>query len=133
MATDTAGSGQLAGARARVGRDGLADDEAIGNELANGLARVGVRDFVDFVGIEPDLALATANNRGSETLLSAEVDPAELSCQLHSTPKPACDLENSSSPGRSLWNCMGGERPPTGHGQRATDAVVTYLLCGCVR
>lgn len=55
--------------------DGLADDEAIANELADGLTGVGVRDLADFVGIEPDLALAAPNNGRSEALLSAEVDP----------------------------------------------------------
>ena len=40
--------------------DGLADDEAIGHEFADRLTRVGLTDFGHFVGIEPDLALATA-------------------------------------------------------------------------
>ncbi len=55
--------------------DLLADDEAIGHELADCLAGVGVGDFVHFVGIEPDLALATANDGGREALLGAEIDP----------------------------------------------------------
>lgn len=55
--------------------DLLADDEAIGHELADRLARVGVGDFVHFIGIEPDLALAAANDRGREALLGAEIDP----------------------------------------------------------
>ena len=38
----------------------FADNEAIGDELADGLARVGVGDFVNFVRVEPDLALAAA-------------------------------------------------------------------------
>lgn len=50
---------------------GLFDDESIGDELADGLAGVGVRDFTDFVGVEPDLALATANDGGGQALLSA--------------------------------------------------------------
>lgn len=57
--------------------DGLADDEAIGDELADGLARVGVGDFAGLVGVEPDLALTTANNGSGQALLSAEVDPVE--------------------------------------------------------
>lgn len=62
VATDAAGSSQLPGARARVHGDGLADDEAIGDELADGLAGVGVGDLVDLVGVEPDLALSAAND-----------------------------------------------------------------------
>ena len=49
----------------------LADNEAIGNELTDGLAGVGVRDFVDFVGVEPDLAFAAADDGGREALLGA--------------------------------------------------------------
>lgn len=55
--------------------DGLADDEAIADELADGLAGVGVGDFADLVGVEPDLALAAADDRGREALLRAEIDP----------------------------------------------------------
>lgn len=51
--------------------DLFADDEAIGYELTDGLARVGVGDFVDFVRVEPDLALAATRDRGGEPLLSA--------------------------------------------------------------
>jgi len=57
--------------------DGLADDEAIGDELADGLAGVCVRDFADFVGVEPDLALSTSNDGCREALLSTEIDPIE--------------------------------------------------------
>lgn len=57
--------------------DGLSDDEAIGDELANGLARVGVGDLVDLVGVEPDLALAAAEDISREALLSSQVDPVE--------------------------------------------------------
>ena len=55
--------------------NGLADDEAIANKFADGLAGIGVGDFVHFVGIEPDLALATANYGGCEALLRPEIDP----------------------------------------------------------
>ena len=41
-------------------RDWLANDKAIGDELADCLAGVGIGDFVDFIRIEPDLALSTA-------------------------------------------------------------------------
>lgn len=55
--------------------DGFADDEAIADELADGLARIGVRDFVNFIRVEPDLAFATANYGGSKALLCREVHP----------------------------------------------------------
>ena len=55
--------------------DLLANDEAIRHELADSLAGVGVGDFVHFIRIEPDLALATANDGGRVALLGAEVDP----------------------------------------------------------
>jgi hypothetical protein len=45
-----------------VGGDGLADDEAILNELADGLAGVGVGDFALLAWVEPDLALAAADD-----------------------------------------------------------------------
>lgn len=51
-------------------RDLFADDKSIGDELADGLARVGVGDFAGFIRVEPDLALSAANDRGRETLLS---------------------------------------------------------------
>lgn len=57
--------------------DRLADDEAIGDKLADGLAGVGVRDFVDFVRVEPDLALTAAGDGGRKALLGAEVDPID--------------------------------------------------------
>ena len=66
---------QLPRPSARVHGDLFADDEAIGNELADGLAGVGVGDFADFVGVQPDLALAAAHDGGGETLLGAKVDP----------------------------------------------------------
>jgi hypothetical protein len=55
--------------------DGLADDEAIFDELADCLSRVGVADFALFVGVEPDLALAAAHDGRGEALLGTEVDP----------------------------------------------------------
>jgi hypothetical protein len=57
--------------------DGLADDEAIVDELADRLAGVGVGDLVHFVGVEPDLALSAADNGRRKALLRAEVDPVE--------------------------------------------------------
>lgn len=55
--------------------DGLADDEAILDELADGLAGVCVGDFADLVGVKPDLALSAADHGGREALLGTEIDP----------------------------------------------------------
>lgn len=55
--------------------DLFADDETIGHKLADCLARVGVGYLVHFIGIEPDLALAAANDGGCKALLGAEIDP----------------------------------------------------------
>ena len=81
VATEAASGVQLTGAGARVHGDGLADDEAIGDELADGLAGVGVGDLADLVGVEPDLSLAAANNGGGQALLGAKVDPVADACQ----------------------------------------------------
>ena len=61
--------------RARMHGHGLADNEAISDELADGLAGVGIGDFVDFIGIEPDLAFSASNDGGREPLLSAKIHP----------------------------------------------------------
>jgi hypothetical protein len=69
------GEVEVAGAGSGVLGHGLADDEAISDELADGLARVGVGDLALLVGVEPDLALAAANDRLGQALLGDEVDP----------------------------------------------------------
>ena len=75
VSTDSPGLVEGSSTGTRVHSNGLADDEAIGDELADGLTGVGVRDLVDFVGVEPDLALAAADDRRGQALLSTEVDP----------------------------------------------------------
>jgi hypothetical protein len=60
-----------------VHRDGFADDEAIADEFSDCLARVCVGDLAHFVRVEPDLALATADDGGREALLCAKVDPVD--------------------------------------------------------
>jgi hypothetical protein len=75
VAANPAGGVQLTSAGTGVHRDGLADDEAIVDELADGLTGVGVGDLVDLVGVEPDLALSAADNGRRKALLRAEIDP----------------------------------------------------------
>jgi len=75
VAANAAGKVELTRAGARVHGDGLLDDEAIGNELADRLARVGVADLGDLIGVEPDLALADAQDGGREPLLGPQVNP----------------------------------------------------------
>ncbi len=71
MSTDPPSSRQLPSTSTRVHRNLFADDEAIGDELADCLAGVGIGDFADFVGVEPDLALSAAYDGGREALLSS--------------------------------------------------------------
>lgn len=47
----------------------LLDDQAILDELSDGLARVGVADFGSLVGVEPNLALASLEDASRETTL----------------------------------------------------------------
>jgi len=55
--------------------DRLSDDKAICNELADGLAGVGIGNFADLIRIEPDLALSASYDGCREALLGGEVDP----------------------------------------------------------
>jgi hypothetical protein len=61
-----------ASARARVDLLGLADDEAVLDELADVLAAVGHGDFVHLIGVEPHLALAALEHAGGQALLQLE-------------------------------------------------------------
>lgn len=70
-----AGEVKLTSTGSGVHGDGLADDEAIGDELSHSLAGVGVADLADFVGIEPDLVLAAADDRRGQALLGEKVGP----------------------------------------------------------
>lgn len=58
--------------------DGLADDEAIRNQFADGLAGICVGDLVDFVGVQPDFTFSAADDGCGEALLCAEIDPVEV-------------------------------------------------------
>ena len=74
VSANSSGGSQGSGTGTGVCGNRLADDEAIANELADGLAGVGVGDFVNLVGVEPDLALSAADNGRREALLRAEID-----------------------------------------------------------
>lgn len=75
VSTDSSCSSEFTSACAGVHGDWLADDEAIGNELADGLTGVGVGDFAGLVGVEPNLALSAADDGSRQTLLGCEIDP----------------------------------------------------------
>lgn len=66
----------------RVHCDWLADDEAISDELADGLAGVGVGDLGDLIGVKPDLALSASHNGGRKALLGTKVNPRSHSVSL---------------------------------------------------
>ena len=53
----------------------LSDDQTIADQLADRLARVGILDFAALGRIEPDLALAAADDGRGQALLGAKVDP----------------------------------------------------------
>jgi hypothetical protein len=78
VATNPAGEVELTSPAARVHGDGLLDDQAIGDQLADGLTGVGIADLGDLVGVEPDLALTASEDSSGQALLSCEVDPAWL-------------------------------------------------------
>lgn len=99
----TASQVQLTGTRPRVHGNGLADDEAIADKLADGLARVGVGNLGDLVGIEPDLALTASDDGCRQALLSAEVDPScgdGLAADFITRFDPTCD---DGHPELALW------------------------------
>lgn len=77
MSPDPSGSRQLSSSCSRVHRNLFPNDKAIRDEFADCLAGVCVGNFVDFIGIKPDFALAASNNGCSKSLLSSKVNPAE--------------------------------------------------------
>lgn len=98
VAAFAAGEVELTGSGPRVHGHGLSDDEAIGDELADGLAGVGVGDLALLVGVEPDLALAAADDRRGQALLSSQVDPVRRG--VLATDMFQNGLRQSSSAGR---------------------------------
>lgn len=53
----------------------FADDEAIGYQFTDCLTRVSVRDFIDFIRVEPDFTLAATHDGGCKPFLGAKIDP----------------------------------------------------------
>lgn len=82
MSTESLRLGVASGVGPGVHSRRLADDEAIGNQLADSLAGVGVGDLGGLVGIEPDLALSASDDGRREALLGAtKVGPRKHICQ----------------------------------------------------
>lgn len=77
MSTESLRIGVVSRACPRVHGDWLADDEAISDELADGLAGVGVGDLGDLIRVEPDLALSASHNGRREALLGTKVNPKD--------------------------------------------------------
>lgn len=88
MSANSTSSSELAGAGARVHGDRLADNEAIADQLADRLTRVGVGDLVHLIRVEPHFALAAADHGGREALLGTEVDP--ISSERKNFTRSAC-------------------------------------------
>lgn len=78
VSADSAGGVELTGTDAGVHGNGLADDEAIADELTDGLTGVGVGDLIHLIGVEPNLALAAAHHGGGQALLGAKVDHLDV-------------------------------------------------------
>lgn len=75
VATESLRVGVSTSAGTRVHGDWLADDKSISDQLADGLAGVGVGDLGDLVWVEPNLALTASDDGSREALLGAKVNP----------------------------------------------------------
>lgn len=82
MSANPPRSGELTGPSAAVHRDRLADNETIGDELANGLTGVGIGDFAHLIRVQPDLALSTTDHGGREAFLSSKIDPVNATVSV---------------------------------------------------
>ena len=52
-------------------RDWFPDDKPIADHFSNALPGIGIRDFVYFIRVEPDLALTAAHDGRGKALLSS--------------------------------------------------------------
>lgn len=73
----TLGGKEIAGPGSRVDDGGLNDNVAILNELLHMSTGVGVGDLALLGRVEPDFALASTGDGGSDTFLRAKVDHRE--------------------------------------------------------
>jgi len=80
VTTPALGIGTTVHTAARVNDLGLLDDEAIFVELTDTLTGVGIADFGKLIGVEPNLAFATAKYGSGEPLLHAKTNspPVDL-------------------------------------------------------
>lgn len=78
MSANLSCGGQVSGASAGVHGNWFLDDKAIGEEFSNGLAGVGIGDFVQFVWVKPDLAFTAARHGGGKPLLGSKVHPEKI-------------------------------------------------------
>jgi hypothetical protein len=138
MTADAASSIQLTGTSTRVHGDGLLDDKAIGDEFADGLARVGIGNLRLLVRVQPDLALAAVGNRGREALLRAEIGPgkhfelAESSCwrvQGRSRSRGVSNAASDEGRGSKPADWWGGkEYLGFGDGNAYMGYLLTFLM-----
>lgn len=144
VATNSSGEVQLTRAGTRVHGDGLSDDEAIGNQLADRLAGVGVGDLVDLVWVEPNLALTAAEDIGREALLGDQVDPVQQkidtsafhTASIRTRPGVrdgfdvvlmACAGRGPSVKASSIARCDGSRLPVHKTAPRPNDSPCTHL------
>jgi hypothetical protein len=62
--------------------DGLLDDQAIGNELSDGLTGVGIADLVRLVGVQPSQSMSN---------LFVECCPSDNAYQILRFPQPTTE------------------------------------------
>ena len=58
----------------RVHNSGLLHDETISLEALNVATAIGQGNFVDFVGVQPNLALSALEDGSGEALLQTKID-----------------------------------------------------------
>ena len=75
VSSNSAGSGEFTGTGTGVHSDGLSDNKAILDEFFDGLTRVGIRDLIHLIRVEPDLAFTATNDGRRKALLGAKIDP----------------------------------------------------------
>ena len=104
----------------------LSDDQAISDQFADRLTRVGIGDFVDFVRVEPDLALPAADHGGGQTLLSSKVDPV-VEVKSVEVPLKEIMMEDVMYPRSHLFRSWFSKTANSRGGNKARN-VATYML-----